>query len=67
MVAAWNFVWEKRGLLRFGHEERERGEGRIFLFSFYFMNLSCLVSEIVQESEEFLFFICFRRIELCGW
>ena len=23
MVAAWNFVWEKRGLLRFGHEERE--------------------------------------------
>ena len=33
MVAAWNFVWEKRGLLRFGHEERERGEGRIFLCS----------------------------------
>ena len=28
MVVAWNFVWEKRGLLGFGHEERERGEGK---------------------------------------
>ena len=35
MVVAWNFVWEMRGLLRFGHEERERGEGRNF-FNFLY-------------------------------
>ena len=35
MVVAWNFVWEKRGLLGFGHEERERDEGRIFFIFFH--------------------------------
>ena len=36
MVVAWNFVWEMRGLLRFGHEERERGEGTFFFFLIFF-------------------------------